>query len=103
MVGSQIFVYPEILESSHHFGRGEDQVLHIFLPYYVVGVYRFVVVDFCVIMLFCVLYQLFAVFVSCLMSEVFVSAVKVSSYDCFDMSCADGGGGGGAVNGSDLY
>ena len=24
------------------------------------------------------------------MPEVFVSAVKVSSYDCFDMSCADG-------------
>ena len=41
-------------------------------------------------MLFCVLYQYYAVFVSCLMSEVLVSAVKVSSYDCFHMSCADG-------------
>ena len=43
------------------------------------------------------------------MSEVLVSAVKVSSYDCFDMSCADGVDDfvgwvfSGAVNGSDLY
>ena len=43
------------------------------------------------------------------MSEVLVSAVKVSSYDCFDMSCADvvddfvGWVFSGAVNGSDLY
>ena len=90
MVGPQIFVHPEILESFHHFGRGEDQVLYIFHSCCVVDVCRFVVVDFCVVMLFCVLYQKFAVFVRCLMPEVFVSAVKVSSYDCFDMSCADG-------------
>ena len=43
------------------------------------------------------------------MPEVFVSAVKVSSYDCFDMSCADGVDDFvgwvflGAVNGCDLY
>ena len=43
------------------------------------------------------------------MSEVLASAVKVSSYDCFDMPCADGVDDSvrwvfsGAVNGSDLY